>query len=402
MTVATLTPHLAARPTTRCTSRSAAAAFADVADWDRLCQSTPHTPFGASYWYVPLWRALEGATAALRVHEVSAGDEAMAVAPLRLCGRLIRTWRPLYNPHVPFVDFPLRGDAEIAAAALLDHLSGTADRVEIPKISADGSWAVALQRAAQRRGMPLVVEPQLGDAVLPLGEDWAGCGEALPKSLAQLNGRRERQLRNLGTLEFEVVTQHADLDRLLDACFQIEAASWKGANQSAISSRPQTLAFYQSLAHAAAAHGALRIYLLRLNGTLIAFEYCLAGGGVVYLLKLSFDPQYGKYSPGNVLRMLLLRHAVETRDAHTYNFGIESEWKSRWTQRVEPMLRLAIYFRHARGRAAYACGVGLRRMLRENPLTGGLLRALRSARDRRRAQRKAAARAKTCAAEPRR
>lgn len=398
MTIATLAPDVAVRPTTHCRSQRGSAAFADASAWDDLCGNVGHTPFCRNYWYAPLWKTLEGASAATIVHEVHDGAGLAAVAPLRRCGRLIRTWRPLYNPHVPFVDYAMRGDAESVAGALLDHLSRDADRIEIPKIAADGRLAVGLQAAARRRGLPLVIEPQVGDAVLALGDDWTRCLEALPKSLVQLNGRRERQLRKLGALEFEAVCQHDALDRLLDGCFAIESASWKGANESAIASRPETLAFYRSLAHAAAEHGALRLYLLRLNGALIAFEFCLAGGGVIYLLKLSFDPQFGKYSPGNVLRMMVIRHAIETSDAQTYNFGIESEWKARWTQQVEPMLRLGVYFRHARGRAAYACGVGLRRMLRENPLTGGVLRAMREARDRRRAARKAAARAAVAAA----
>ena len=120
-----------------------------------------------------------------------------------------------------------------------------------------------------------------------------------------------------------------------------------------ISSRPDTLQFYTELAETSAAAGRLALYTLRLDSTLIAFEYCLRHNGRIDLLKLSYHPDFGHYSPGNVLRFLLLDQEIKSGDTRSYHMGLVSPWKARWATRLEPLCRLRIYDPGIRGTAAY-------------------------------------------------
>jgi len=82
--------------------------------------------------------------------------------------------------------------------------------------------------------------------------------------------------------------------------------------------------------------GRLALYTLRLNSALIAFEYCLRHNGRIDLLKLSYHPDFGHYSPGNVLRFLLLDQEIKSGEARSYHMGLASDWKTRWATRLEP------------------------------------------------------------------
>src|SRR5439155_1287392 len=83
--------------------------------------------------------------------------------------------------------------------------------------------------------------------------------------------------------------------------------------------------------------GRLALYTLRLNSTLIAFEYCLRHNGRIDLLKLSYHPDFGRYSPNNALRFLLLQRELESGGVRSYHMGLVSEWKARWAPRLEPL-----------------------------------------------------------------
>jgi len=157
-------------------------------------------------------------------------------------------------------------------------------------------------------------------------------------------------------------------------------ASWKGANHSAMASKPATLGFYTDLAKAAADAGALSLYTLRLDGKLIAFDYSLTRLRIVYVLKLSYDATLAKYSPSNVLLRLRLQDEIENRTATRYDFGIASAWKLRWTRKVSRIVFFRIYLDHPRARTAYYLGPALRSRIKSLPFVAQVVGSIREAR----------------------
>ena len=70
---------------------------------------------------------------------------------------------------------------------------------------------------------------------------------------------------------------------------------------------------------------------MRLDGRALAFDYCLEYNKVHYVLKTGYDPAYERFSPGKVLRQLMLERAFSEGIA-TYDFGGAPEpWKQKWT-----------------------------------------------------------------------
>ena len=320
--------------------------------WRRLNEAPEAPPTGDPTWQVAYWRAFRNEGSSPRVHALRVGEELRAVIPLRPSGRFVRRWSSGVNVHTPYCALAFGQSPEIAVGAL-EHLMASVQMLDLGPLYASGAESDALARAARERGFRVATEAHGADAVIDLPASWSELQQSLGTKLVGNTSRRLRHLRQLGRLEFEVVTGGGALPQVLAECFALETLGWKGTRGAPILSRPRTLQFYSELAEASAAAGRLALYTLRLNSTLIAFEYCLRHNGRIDLLKESYHPDFSRYSPGSVLRFLLLQKEIESGGARSYHMGLLSGWKAGWATRREPLHQLRVYDPGLRGTLAY-------------------------------------------------
>jgi len=320
--------------------------------WTRLNETAAAPPTMDPLWHQVYWRAFGASGADVRVHALCAEDGVAAVFPVRETGRIVRRLASGVNGHTPYRTFSLARSPHVAARAL-DHLMASIDMLDLGPADARAPEVDALVSAAHRRGLHVSRDARGADAVIDLPASWAELRRSLGAKLVGNTTRRLRHLRERGRVDFDVVGSGPDLPRVLEECFALETLGWKGRRGSPIRSRPDTLQFYSELAAAAAAAGRLALYTLRLNSTLIAFEYCLRHNDRIDLLKESYNPEFSRYSPGSVLRLLLLQREIESGRARRYHIGQVSEWKQRWATRQEPCCHLRIYQPGLRGTLAY-------------------------------------------------
>ena len=321
-------------------------------EWRRLTESPEAPPTGDPLWQRAYWRAFHALGPAPRVHALCGEDGVTAVIPVRPTSRLVRQWSSGVTAHTPYWTLALARSPHVAAAAL-EQLMASAPMLDFGPLYTRGVETDALARAAHELGFRVSQDARSADAVIDLPASPAKFQLALSRKLVGNTFRAHRQLTRLGRLEFEVITGGAELKNVLAECFTLETLGWKGQRGAPISSRPDTLQFYTELAETSAAAGRLALYTLRLNSALIAFEYCLRHNGRIDLLKLSYHPDFGHYSPGNVLRFLLLDQEIKSGEARSYHMGLASDWKTRWATRLEPLCRLRIYDPGVRGTVAY-------------------------------------------------
>jgi CelD/BcsL family acetyltransferase involved in cellulose biosynthesis len=355
--------------------------------WNALAAATGASLFSDAFWIRPFCDAfLLGET--VRLHLLARGEALAAVLPLRRTGRALPTWRVLANSHTPGP--PLVVDARVPDAwgLALDHLLGSAAVLDFGRVPVEGALCRELTAAARRRRLRVALKPTDGEAILDLPATWDALRAALSRSLRKNTERSERKLDALGRVSFEVVQGAPALAGALEECFDLETRGWKGERGSPIRSSASVLRFYTDLAAEEAAAGRFALYTLRLDSRLVAFEYCLRAGGRIALLKISFDPALARHSPGQVLRLKILRREVERGEVHEYSMGPQSQWKLHWATRVEPVCRLRIYGRGLRGRAAWLAGPGTRAVLGRSDTVRRLVRRVRAAAEARRRRRR--------------
>lgn len=345
--------------------------------WDDLVRALSLPIISGALWMRCFWDAFGDGGQGLTILSARQDGRLVAVLPLRRTGRLLRKWSPVSNLHSPSLAFASERPPLGAAAGILDRLLESSDMVDVGPVQPGAEFCAALLEAARSRRLPLVENAVENDAVVELRGPWEAFRRSLSQNLENSTARHHRQLQRLGELAFEEITGGDRLPAVLEECFRLEAAGWKASYGSPILSRKDTLRFYTDLARRGAAAGALAVYILRLDGRLIAFEYCLRAGQRIDMLKISYSPDLARYSPGNVLRYLILKTEIERGRTAIYHMGRSSEWKLRWANRVDPLVRLRIYGRGARARLAY-WGARLRLLLKECGPLRAAVRGVRS------------------------
>ena len=181
-------------------------------------------------------------------------------------------------------------------------------------------------------------------AVTDVLQDWSAYQASWSSNHRAATRKGIKRLSALGVLEVELFQDRndGDLSAVLTDCFELENRTWKGEAGSSVL-KSDMLDFFISEATNLLNNGMLHLWLLKLDGRLIAFEYCPVAKGVVYSNKISFDPDYSKYSPGNVLRFY--QHEFYQQDQQTRLFdmmGITCKNKAKWATRTYETSNLVV------------------------------------------------------------
>jgi CelD/BcsL family acetyltransferase involved in cellulose biosynthesis len=180
---------------------------------------------------------------------------------------------------------------------------------------------------------------------LPLEGTWERYRDSLkPKFRSNLRNRT-RRLERIGPVEHELVTDPERAAAALEEAFAIERSSWKGEAGSAIASDPTLTRFYAEWGVLAALRGWLRLWFLRVAGRRIAFEYDLEYGRILYCLKIGYDPAFGAFSPGQILKESVLERAFRDGLCEYDFLGVSNESKRDWTSIGRPIAWTYVYNR---------------------------------------------------------
>lgn len=213
-------------------------------------------------------------------------------------GRL-ELWR---HPYC-YLSAPLlrRGAERVALARWLDALSARTGLVRIEDVPGDGPIRLYLLDELNARNWPAVVSAAYTRAVLkPAGS----ANEFLCRSLA---AKRRRELRRqrvklgeLGPLVLEELDVRRDPTPWIDEFLALEAAGWKGREGVAAY---RDRGFMQEMAAGAAQAGRLQMLALRVGGRPVALKLNLLCGEGAFAFKITFDEEFGRFSPGVQLEL---------------------------------------------------------------------------------------------------
>jgi CelD/BcsL family acetyltransferase involved in cellulose biosynthesis len=206
--------------------------------------------------------------------------------------------------------------------------------------------------AAARR--PVLERVVRRSPYIDLAGSWEEFEAALSRRRRANIRRRWRRLEERGEVTVELVDGTERLDAVLAEAYGIEAAGWKGEGGTAIASEHETESFYGALARWASERGWLRIWFLRLDGRALAFAYCLVQGGVLYGLKVGFEPDARPFAPGTLLtREMLVSAFADGLDRYEL-LGQPDPYKLDWTDDIHDLTRLQVFARSPSGLASHA------------------------------------------------
>jgi CelD/BcsL family acetyltransferase involved in cellulose biosynthesis len=252
------------------------------------------------------------------------------------------------NSDTPQFGF-LSANEAVMAQLSLALFSQKARRIDLSFLSPADSGVSLTRATADATHYRLHADSVQAAPHIATDGDWDEYQSGLDKSFKGFRHqvrRRRRRLEEEGQVALEVYDGTERLDALLEEGFGVEESSWKGTYGTSINSHLATKRFYTEVAHWAAERGWLRLAFLRLDGRPLAFEYCLEYDRTHYSLKIGYDPAYGKFGPGNMLKYLMIARAFSEEEIDAYDFsGVGSyyAWKREWTTTQQEALFLHMF-----------------------------------------------------------
>jgi len=315
-------------------------------EWDALCRRVDAPPFMRPGWFSAWIEAFGSGEPEL--FEARRDGELVGVLPL------LRTHGGLSSPtnwHTPAFCVVAEDDA-VEGALLAEALQRSSGRLDLGFLP-DSDVTERIVAGAKRRGFRVIARTVEESPYVDLDGGWEAIEERLPSKRRSDLKRRKRRLSELGTYTFEYLDGSERLEELLAEGLEVEAIGWEGRDGTPITAEEHTRRFYEQVARWAAPEGQLRLCFLRLDGKPIAFAYCMVDSESIYVQKLGFDPEYGKYAPGLLLAREMLAQAAEM-GLSTYEWlGADDPYKLIWAEQRHNRGRVQAFPRGANGLGQY-------------------------------------------------
>jgi CelD/BcsL family acetyltransferase involved in cellulose biosynthesis len=324
-----------------------------ASDWAELTgQSGCNTPFMSHDWFSCCWLAAEKDSCSEIAVVQDAGGERVGFVPLRhrrthLHGLPVRRLTLMEAPDTPFNDVLAAGDVRLVIRALLGHLEDRSDWdvLELRRLPIASPTLKALQAELDGRLRWRQVGT-LASPYLAIDGTWEAYYEARSQRFKKTVRNSQNRLERLGAVSIE---EHRSVDvngELFAEMIDLTARSWKAEHGVAIATMPRMREFFQELTRCASIRGWLSLWLLRLDGRLIAMEYQLQAGGVVNALRADYDMAHAAASPGSVLSFVIARTLFQRGGIQEYDMGPGlNEYKLRWATGSRETVDLEVYRR---------------------------------------------------------
>ena len=128
-----------------------------------------------------------------------------------------------------------------------------------------------------------------------------------------------------------------DAEALFARLLAVERRSWKWEQSESIF-QSEAAAFYRSLIERCWDNGKLRVAFVHRDSEDVAYAAGCHFGNTFRGLQMSYDQRYNRFGLGNRCQLALIENAI-AEGAHTYDLGMEIDYKKRWSDR---QLRLAL------------------------------------------------------------
>jgi CelD/BcsL family acetyltransferase involved in cellulose biosynthesis len=318
--------------------------------WHELASRSGQTsPFLSHDWFWCCWHAVwpHQRPEILLIEE--AGSP-VAIIPLmhwreRLYGLPVRYLGLLECPDSPMGDMLIVGDHGRVIETFLDHLTARSDwdTVLLQNLPATSPTLKTLEAALPAR-LPWRRAGTLLSPYLTIAGQWADFYSAQSQGFNRTCQQMRDQLEHAGDLSIE---EHRAVDArspLFREVMEITRRRWKAGCRAAIMAMPRMPQFFSELTRRATKNGWLSLWLLRLNGRVIAMEYQLRNDGKTHALRTDADVAYQKISPESALSLAIVRSLFECGDVYEYNMGPGlTDNKLRWTTESQEMANVKLY-----------------------------------------------------------
>ena len=309
------------------------------------------------YWVSAYLRSNPAFAQSCHIFTLSQRNQTLAIYPLQYItahrfGLQLNSWRIFWPSDMGINDFillPLPHSHKYIVL-LKEYLNTLQDYpwdlLELQNVPENTITAEALKERPVRQAV----------SVYHHDSKYLRCGVTYDESVAEIsskfkknNRRKMRNLEKLGKVTTAYFNQPEELKQAFDAFLDVEAANWKGEQNSALRHDERQRCFYQELLHEYAGTGRCVIHLLYLDAVPIAGQFALISGNTLFLLKIGYNAEYQAMGPGGLLLDATLRKFSGDSVIKNISFVTGAKWNDDWAPQVHHVFNHYIYNRTYKG-----------------------------------------------------
>ncbi len=311
--------------------------------WQQL-QEASHESFVFQTWeWCTTWWRHFGEGLKPLVLAVRNENDLIGIAPLyvikRPWGACVRWIGTGISDRLGFLAFP--GAEEKVAQAVLDFLEQeqSADLQELPDHSP------IVQMAESHHWLKL---SQGRSSYIHLPQSWeAYAGTSCEKIPVNVEHALEKIHNEVGKVTI-LQASSLEMESSLEALFLLHTHRWQARGLPGEFHASNVRAFHRDWVSLASRNDWIRLYLIRVNDSILAVEYAFHYHERMYGYQSGFDPTYARYRLGALLFAYAIRRAIEEHCSVFDFLRGEEPYKREWQAQTLEHARVC----HARGLAA--------------------------------------------------
>ncbi len=285
----------------------------------------------------------------------------IGIAPLILCdkklpfpGKALRFigGANFASDFCAFILHADRSKADRACQAIANWIAANQnlwDELDFVNMLENSQETLALEAAFEATRIKHVKRPLYEAPTILLGDPERDKLLVNKKSLK----RHFNWFKNQGTLEFKHLENASDIEASLAEFFGQHVKRRSSAETASLFLNPENQRFYRRLVELASPLGWIRFFRVTSKGVAIAYHFGFEHGGRYYWYKPSFNVNYLKKSPGEVLLKTLLEYSIDKK-LREFDFTAGGEaFKYRFANHSRKLYQLKAFTNLAR----YACFV---------------------------------------------
>lgn len=298
----------------------------DVANWTNLeTNAIESNAFLSPYFVLPALQYLEknSKVVIIRVDKISAGLSSLVGFFIFKISK--------FNKYFPFPHISIfhsshsyltglladKDHAEEVTTLIFNHLKNFQTNqygIFIEEQLAEGPLHSLIENSSHTNGLKWISFKEWDRNVLHL-EKIDETRSSLSKNLLKNFKRRLKGLKELGTVEYQLISQGNVTPNHVTEFLKLEHMGWKGKRKSSLYSSSQQTSFFQEMIRGFNNDNRAFFMLLKLNGTTISSSSNLISGDAGFAFKIGWDPLYAKYSPG-ILNEVLFLDSIKNEPSH--------------------------------------------------------------------------------------
>ena len=167
-------------------------------------------------------------------------------------------------------------------------------------------------------------------AYLNIDSDFDTFRRGLSKNFRSNLNKAKNKLNKLPEVKFSLLRGEDAHPGYLINMVEVEAASWKGREGSAIQNSVNLIKFYSVLVDRLYKAGILEWHFLSTENNDIAANLAIKMKDSVILWKLGYNEQYSRLSPGSLLLEYLAKDLCSSKAVKEINLTTDQPWYNNW------------------------------------------------------------------------